>query len=290
MKKMLVGILMVHGIVFGMEKEEQRDAAPASVSAVAYQPKDSDFLMWGGIERSNCTEVLQGLKDGANQNYLWTHDDATYKQYVDFTAIMFAMKQVRKKNRCNYASILASAAVWDVGKHFAKSVLAEFLPQYPFLKYAEPVWNSRTASVFLESQQRSRVVVEPYRPEKDLLYALLLKDDTDLKVARKTMWEGKPVTAMTYLNGMTRSWNPLTRDDGGEIMSRLSQAQRKKAGLPEQPMQMAHAISRPFMTGMIEEEDPGIALARLEAGSANNPRRNRLYYYMPGSNYSANLY
>lgn len=262
MNKMLLSILVMHSIVFGME-DEQHDAAPAPITILAYRPEESDFLLWGGIERGNYNEVLQALDEGANQNYVWTYDDANYQQYVDLTAVMFAIKQLRKANRHKYVSTLASAAVWDVGEYLAKNMLKALLPQYPMLSYAEPVWNSRTADMLLgtqRSQRGSQAIVQEFRPEKELLHELLVKENTRLTVRRHT----KPETALTYLNSMQHSWNPLTREDGRNLSYQVSLKQLRRLGMDRDQSRIN--IAGPLIAAAVNEEDPLYELAQLDRG------------------------
>lgn len=252
MKKILIGIFVVHGMLHGMDENNNNNRTDIPITTLALRPKEADFLLWSGIARSNYNEVLHALKDGANQNYIWTYDDANYKEYVGLTAVIYSMKQLRQKNRRKYASTLSLAVVWDVGECIAKSALAALMPQYPMLSYAGPVWNSRTANVFLgqRSERDLEGAVEVYRPEKELVYQLITKEDTDLTVTTQL---AKPVTALAYLQSLQQSWNPLTREDGRDLSYQLSLKQLRRSGLDTD--QSIMNIPRPFFS-TIDGEDP----------------------------------
>jgi hypothetical protein len=228
MRKVFLALCMVPSIVLCMEGSE--DGSDVHERPL-YQIQDADWTLMKAIERSNYNEVLEALHKKANQNYLWPMDDDECKRYADLTAGIFALKRVKEENRTNYVWGLASAVTRDISRNAMSYVLSNYATQYPMLTYVAPLSESSTAGYLFGSQFNAQPVVELYRPEKRIAQVVLTKDDTNLTIERKAKWQGNPVTVMTYLNKMLKSYNPLTRKDGEDLSKQLSRVQCRRAGV-----------------------------------------------------------
>jgi hypothetical protein len=285
-KKLLLSLLVVHGVVFGMEQEDSSSTSSNSVNTVSsdivpYQLKDVDRDLWRAINHSNYNAALTALSKKANQNYLWPKNDDTHKEYADLTPVMYAVKRLRAYNRRQYASVLGSAVAWDIGKAVFSYALSNYAQQYPVINYVEPVWNSRTMAALFGSSSNQQPVVETYNPAKRLLYDLLIKKDTDLTVKREEQSQGNSVTVLTYLDSMLKSWNPLTRDDGRDLSYRLSRVQRDQAEVGGD-QQLFMGFTRPFVSSLnfdneLREGGQIVPFSNLNSGQMRSG--GRLSYY-----------
>jgi hypothetical protein len=223
----------------GRQQNSNNNNVDHDAPAQEYKLKDADWALMRAIKRSNYNEVLQALREKANQNYLWptvgddgdNDDQCEEKEYADLNAGILALKRVKEENRTNFVWGLASAITRDISRNAVSHVLNIYASQYPMLNYVAPLRESDTAGYLFGSEYDARPVVEPYRPEKRIAQVLLTKDDTDVTIERKAKWHNNPVTVMTYLNAMLKSYNPLTRKDGRDLAEQLSRVQRRKAGL-----------------------------------------------------------
>jgi hypothetical protein len=224
--KRIFSLLFLHSITFGMEQEEQQPipAAPA-------EPKANLALM-RAITESNHAAVLTALRKNQDQNYLWRQtDEAQHKEYVDLTAGMYALKILRKNNRWECASNVATALTWDLGNAVMKYALNNHAAQYPVLQYVDPIRQSHTAALLFGDQSQEIPVVNTYKPAKRIARDLLVKQNTDLTIERVARWNGNPVTVETCLNSMLHSWNPVTRKDGQDLSRELGQILRSREGI-----------------------------------------------------------
>lgn len=223
MKRILL-LLLMHCAIFGMEELQQQNAP-------APQPHANVNLM-RAIKESNHAAVLSALRNNQDQNYLWQAADGNQHQaYVDLTAAMYALKILRKNNRWECASNLATAVTWDLGNAAMKYAMNTYAAQYPALQYVDPIRQSHTAALLFDSQGQEQRVINSYKPAKRIARDLLIKENTNLTIARIAQWDGNPVTVETYLNTMLQSWNPVTRKDAQDLASELGQVLRDRQGI-----------------------------------------------------------
>lgn len=223
MRRILI-LLLIHCTIFSMNNDDM----PALIDP---QPNPNPMLM-RAIQESNHAAVLSALRNNQDQNYLWKASDGDqYTAYVDLTAAMYALKILRKNNRWECASNLATAITWDLGNAAIKYAMNTYAAQYPMLNYVEPIRQSHTAALLFGSHDQERSVVNIYKPAKRIARDLLIKENTNLTVARLAQWDGNPVTVETYLNNMLHSWNPVTRKDGQDLSIELGQVLRARASI-----------------------------------------------------------
>lgn len=225
MKKVLI-LLIIYAIVHGMENKDNMPTLEEGA------PQKNCALMHA-ISTSNHPAVLSALHNNQDQNYLWSaSDDDTYNSYIDLTAVMYALKILRKNNRWECALNVTTALTKDLGNAVIRYAMNSYADQYPVLQYIDPIRQSHTAGLLFGSYQE-HPVVNLYKPAKRIARDLLIKENTDLKVTRTVKWHDHPVTVETYLNSMLYSWNPVTRKDGQDLASELGQILRAKQGLTE---------------------------------------------------------
>jgi len=215
----------MHCTIIGMEGD-----MPALEESV---PNANPSLM-RAITASNHAAVLSALRNNQDQNYLWKATDGDqYKEYVDQTAAIYALKILCKKNRWECASSFATAITWDLSNAAIRYAMNAYVQQYPALQYLDPIRQSHTAALLFGSQAQEIPIVNTYRPAKRIVRDLLIKENTDLTVERVAKWNGNPVTVETYLNNMLDSLNPVTRKDGQDLCSELGQVLRERQGISE---------------------------------------------------------
>lgn len=255
MKKVLI-LLLLPSFIFCMANDD--------VQASVDSDPQRNLPLMRAITASNHPAVLNALRNNQDQNYLWNLSDGEqHKAYVDLTAAMYALKILRKNNRWECASNVAVALAKDLGN----LAMRYYAAQYPILNYVDPIRQSHTAALLLNSQVPDhQLVVNSYKPAKRIARDLLIKGNTNLMIARLTQWDGQPVTVETYLNSMCHSWNPVTRKDGQDLASELGQILRTR-----------ESIDQDFGDGagfaMHEQDVTAVALGL-------NNRRNRLRYIL----------
>ncbi len=223
MKRILI-LMLLHCTLIGMDNDAMPDLEESA-------PQANPTLM-RAITTSNHAAVLSALRNNQDQNYLWSaSDDDQHTMYVDLTAAMYALKILRKNNRWECASNFATAVTWDLGNLAIKYAMDAYAQQYPVLTYVEPIRRGHTAAFLFGSEGQPRTIVNSYKPAKRIARDLLIKENTNLTVARLTQWDGHPVTVETYLNNMLHSWNPVTRQDGQDLASELGQVLRAREGI-----------------------------------------------------------
>jgi hypothetical protein len=224
MKRVLI-LLLMPSLILGMEEQHQNPAPPA-------EPRANGTLM-RAITASNHAAVLSALRNNQDQNYLWKASDGyEHKAYADLTAAMYALKILRKNNRWECASNIATALTWDLGNAAMKYAMNTYAAQYPMLTYVDPIRQSHTVALLFDSQnQDHQQIVNTYKPAKRIARDLLVKINTNLAVERLVQLEGYPITVETYLNNMLHSWNPVTRKDGQDLASELGEVLRAREGI-----------------------------------------------------------
>lgn len=226
MKRILI-LFSLHAITFGMEEQEQQNAAPLAI------PKANPALM-RAITESNHAAFLSAMRNNQDQNYLWKASDGNqHKAYVDLTAAMYALKILRTKNRWECALNVTTAVTWDLGNMLMKYAINSYAVQYPALHYVDPISQSHTSTLLLGYQPQEIPVVHLYKPAKCIARDLLIHKDTNLTLERAAKNNGKPVTVETYLNSMLASWNPVTRKDGRDLSYELGQVLREREGIDQ---------------------------------------------------------
>lgn len=243
--------------------EDQQVLKDDVMPALIDPAPEPNLPLMRAIKESNHPAVLSALRNNQDQNYLWKASDGDqYKEYLDKTGAIYALKILCRSNRWEFASSLATALTWDLGNAAMRYAMNTYAVQYPVLNYVDPIRQSHTASLLFGSHGQERSVVNMYRPAYRIARDILIKENTNLTVERVARWNRDPVTVQTYLNNMLLYLNPLTKKDGQNLSSELGQVLRERQG-----------ISEGDEGGFITRE--GNPVAMMGFGSNNNRRQLR---------------